>query len=483
MPKTYHNYINGEWTPTADGKTFPVENPARKSEVVSHFPDSDAADVDRAVSAAHGAFESWSRLPAPKRGAFLLKAAQLLAKRRDEAAETLTREEGKQLSESRGEVDRSIGLLEFYSQQGYTLTGETVPSTLDGRFLYTVRTPLGPVALITPWNFPSAIPVWKTAPALVCGNTVVLKPASLACTSAGILAECLHEAGIPKGVFNMVTGGGREVGDPLISDPRIKAISFTGSLEVGRAIMAKASPRLIRIGLEMGGKNPLIVMDDADLDRAVNDAVVGAFWAAGHKCTATSRVLVIESVYNAFVEKLIKRTAELKVGDGLSAETQVCPVVTEKQLQSILKYVEIGKAEGAKLAVGGQRLKGGVYDDGWYMSPAVFTDVTPKMRIAREEIFGPVLAVMKVKDLNEALTIANDADFGLAASISTKNIGHWQEFARRLDAGVLHVNSPTAGLELQLPFGGCKCSTSGYREMGRSAFDFYTQTKTIYVDP
>src|SRR5688500_9961165 len=235
MPnKTYHNYINGEWTPAAGGKTFAVENPARKLEVVSQFPDSDAADVDRAVSAAHGAFESWSRLPAPQRGTFLLKAAQLLAKRRDEAAEILTREEGKQLGELRGEVDRSVGLLEFYSQQGYTLTGETVPSTLDGRFLYTVRTPLGPVALITPWNFPSAIPVWKTAPALVCGNTVVLKPASLACTSAGIIAECLHEAGIPKGVFNMVTGGGREVGDPLISDARIKAISFTGSLEVGR---------------------------------------------------------------------------------------------------------------------------------------------------------------------------------------------------------------------------------------------------------
>lgn len=480
--KTYGNYIGGQWTNSATGKTFAVHNPAHKSEVVAQFQASDASDVKKAVDSACAAFESWSRMPAPKRATFLRKAAELLARRRDEAATILTREEGKQLSESRGEVDRGVALFEYYAGQGAAITGETYPSFADGRFLYTLRVPIGPVALVTPWNFPSAIPIWKTAPALVCGNTVVLKPASLAPTSAAIMAECLAEAGVPAGVFNLVTGGGRDVGDPLLCDPRIRAISFTGSVDVGKAIMRKTGERLVRIGLEMGGKNPLVVAEDADLDRAVNDAVVGAFWACGHKCTATSRVIVPESIHDAFVDKLVKRTAELKVGDGLNAETQVCPAVDEGQLNTILKYIEIGKNEGARLLVGGQRLKGGIYDEGWYVSPAVFVGVTPKMRIAQEEIFGPVIGVMKVKDFNEAMTIANDVTMGLAASISTRSLSNSLEFARRIEAGVVHVNSPTAGLELQVPFGGMKDSSSGYREMGRSAIDFYTAVKTVYVD-
>ena len=482
MSKTYGNFIDGQWTASSTDRTFAVHNPAHKNEVIAHFPASGASDVNRAVDAAAAALGEWSRTSAIKRGGYLRKAAEILARRRDEAAKLLTREEGKPLFEARGEVDRGVGLLEFYAGQGPILGGETFPSGIEGRFLYTLRSPLGVVAMITPWNFPSAIPICKTAPALLCGNTVVLKPASLAPVSAALFGECLSEAGLPAGVFNVVTGSGREAGEALVGDGRIRAISFTGSYETGRSIMRKAAERLIRIGLEMGGKNPHIVMDDADLDRAVNDCTVGAFWGSGHKCTACSRAIVLEGVYDAFVEKLVKRTAEIRVGDPLLAETQVGPVIDENQLDSILRYIEIGRGEGAKLAIGGTRLRGGIYDEGWYMAPAVFTEVTPRMRIAQEEIFGPVLAVMKARSFEEAIGIANDIEYGLAGSISTRSLLHSLEFARRIDAGVVHVNSPTAGLELQMPFGGWKHSTSGYREMGKSAIEFYTQIKTVYVD-
>ena len=481
MSKTYTNYINGEWRASNTGRTFSTNNPAKKSETVASYQASEAADVKAAVDAASGAFDAWAHTPPPKRATYLLKAAEILARRRDEAATLLTREEGKILMESRGEVDRSIGLLQFYAGQGAMLTGETIPSTFDNRFLYTMRVPLGPTALITPWNFPSAIPVWKSAPALLCGNTVVLKPASLAPGSAMLFAECLHEAGIPKGVFNIVTGEGG-VGRALTADERIRCISFTGSLEVGRGILKEHAQRLIRIGLEMGGKNPHIVAEDADIDRAVTDVAVGAFWGAGHKCTAASRAIVVEALYDAFLEKLVKRTKDLRVGDGLDSNTQVPPVVSDGQLKSILEYVEIGKREGAKLLVGGSRLSGNGYDEGNYLAPTLFADVTPTMRIAQEEVFGPVLAVIKVKDFKEALQLANTSQFGLSAGISTRSLDKAFEFARRIDAGVLHVNNPTAGLELQAPFGGCKCSTSGSREMGKAAIDFYSQIKTVYLD-
>jgi len=482
VSNTFGNLINGQWIPSITGNTFDVQNPARKDEIVSTFPASSAQDVKQAIDAAEAAFPAWSRLTPHRRGTYLARAAQLLAQRRDQAATTLVREEGKPITEARGEVDRSIALLEFYAGQASLLGGQTFPSAMDGRFLYTVRAPLGIVALITPWNFPSAIPVWKLAPALLCGNTVVLKPASLAPTSAAIVAQCLVEAGLPAGVLNLVTGGGRDVGDPLINDPRIRAISFTGSYEIGRSIIRRTADRLIRVGLEMGGKNPHIVMDDADLDRAVNDIVIGAFWSSGHKCTACSRAIVLESVCDAFVARLLKRVADIRVGDPLLPETQVGPVIDEKQLASILQYIQIGQSEGARLAAGGKRLAGGIYDAGHFISPAVFTDVTPTMRIAREEIFGPVLAVMKARNLDEAVGIANDVDFGLSAGIATRSIATAMDFVRRIDAGVIHVNNPTAGLEYQLPFGGCKASSSGYREMGTTALDFYSLVKTVYVD-
>jgi acyl-CoA reductase-like NAD-dependent aldehyde dehydrogenase len=481
MSKTYSNFVNGQWMTSRTERTFSVTNPAHRNETVASFQASDASDVRRAVDAACGAFDAWARTGASKRGSYLRKAAEILAKRRDEAANLLTREEGKILMESRGEVDRSISLLEFYGAQGSMIGGETIPSTFDNRFLYTTRSPLGPTALITPWNFPSAIPVWKSAPAVLCGNTVVLKPAEQAPASACLFAECLSEAGLPPGVFNLVTGGA-DVGKALVADERIKCISFTGSVEVGRAIMKEHAHRLIRIGLEMGGKNPHIVMDDADLDRAVTDVTVGAFWGAGHKCTACSRAIVLQSVYDAFMEKLVKRTTDLRVGDGLDSNTQVPPLLDETLLNKSLEYIALAQQEGATLLVGGKRLTGNHYDDGYYVAPTIFANVTPQMRIAREEIFGPILAVIKVKDFNEALTVANKVDFGLSAGISTRSLATWIDFARRIDAGVIHVNNPTAGLELQAPFGGCKMSTSGSREMGRAAIDFYSMTKTVYVD-
>jgi aldehyde dehydrogenase (NAD+) len=480
--KTYVNYIDGRWTPSATERTFAVHNPAHRDQVVASFQASDARDVKLAVDAAAAAFEPWSRVPAPRRAACLLKAAAALSRRRDEAAVLLTREEGKILAESRGEVDRAVGLLEYYAGQAGMLAGETVPSAMENRFLYTLRVPLGPVALITPWNFPCAIPVWKSAPALLCGNTVVLKPAEQAPASACLLAEVFHEAGLPQGVFNLVTGDGQSVGEPLTADPRIKAISFTGSVEVGKAIARKCADRLIRVGLEMGGKNPHIVLEDADLDRAVNDVMLGAFWGAGHKCTACSRAIVVDAVHDAFIEKLLKRTSELRVGDGLDPQTQVPPLLDETQMQRALDYIALGQKEGAKLLVGGKRLAGGPYDEGWYVAPTVFADVKPGSRLAQEEVFGPVLAVVRVKDFDEALHIANGVEFGLSAGLSTRSLARTLEFARRSEAGVLHVNNPTAGLELQAPFGGMKSSSSGYREMGRAAIDFYTSVKTVYVD-
>ena len=482
MSKTYGNYINGAWSPSSTGKTFAVHNPAHRHEVVATCQASDASDVKRAVDAAAKSFEGWAKTPAPKRGSYLKKASELLSKRRDEAATLLTREEGKIQAEAKGEVDRAIALLDFYAGQAPLLSGETLPSAMDNRLLYTIRAPLGPTALITPWNFPCAIPIWKSAPALLCGNTVILKPAEQAPASALLFAEILHEAALPAGVFNLVTGDGPAVGGPLTDDVRIRCISFTGSVEVGRSIMRKCAERLIRIGLEMGGKNPHIILEDADLDRAVNDTMVGAFWGAGHKCTAASRAIVVESIHDAFVEKLAKRTADLRCGDGLDGNTQIPPLLDDSFVQRTLDYIGQAQKEGAKLLVGGKRLTDGPHAEGNYVSPAVLADVKPTMRIAKEEVFGPVLAVIKVKNFEEALQVANDVDFGLSAGISTRSLSSSMDFARRIDAGVVHVNNPTAGLELQAPFGGCKNSTSGYREMGKSAIDFYSQVKTVYVD-
>jgi aldehyde dehydrogenase (NAD+) len=481
MAKTYSNFINGEWAASPTGKVFANHNPAN-GQTVSEFQDSGRADVQAAMDAAEKAAPAWSKLLPPKRAEFLRKTAEILKRRREEAAEILTKEEGKNIGEARGEIDRSVGLLHFYAGLWHALGGETIPSFIDGRFLHTIRAPLGVVALISPWNFPSAIPVWKSAPALLCGNTVVLKPSPLAPQSAAIVTECYAEAGLPAGVFNLVTGSGNELGEAVLADPRVRGISFTGSRETGKAIMRKNADRLIRIALEMGGKNPMVIMPDADMQRAVEDTVVGAFWAAGHKCTATSRAIVLEKVYDEFVEKVVARTKTLRVGDGMDPKTEVCPVIDERQGKKILDYIALAKEEGARCLVGGERLRGGLYDQGCYISPAVFVDFKLDSRFAQEEIFGPVLGVTKVKDLDEAIAVANRTQFGLASGICTRDLKAGLEFARRSEAGMIHVNSPTAGVELQAPFGGCKDSTSGSREMGTAALEFYTQTKTIYVD-
>ncbi|MEI6231790.1 MAG: aldehyde dehydrogenase family protein [Planctomycetota bacterium] len=482
MSKVYNNFINGEWIASASKKTFANYNPANTSEVVSELQDSNAADVTAAFDAAEKALPAWSKLLPPKRADILRKAADILARRRDEAADILTREEGKNIGEARGEVDRSVGLLRFYAGQWMGLGGETIPSFMDGRFLYTMRAPLGVVALISPWNFPSAIPVWKSAPALLCGNTVVLKPSPLAPQSAAIIAEVYAEAGLPAGVFNVVTGSGNELGATVLGDPRVRGISFTGSRETGKAIMRKNADRLIRIALEMGGKNPMVIMPDADMARAVEDTVTGSFWAAGHKCTASSRAIVLEKCYDEFLEKIVARTKGLRVGDGMDPKTEICPVIDERQCKKIEASIAQAKADGATCLVGGERLSGGIFDKGCYISPAIFTDFKNDSKFGQDEIFGPVLGVMKVKDLDEAIAVANKTEYGLASGICTRDVKTALEFARRSDAGMIHVNSPTAGVELQAPFGGCKDSTSGAREMGKSALEFYSQTKTIYVD-
>ena len=476
------NYINGEWTPSSSGKTFPDVNPANTDDVIGTFQDSEPEDVCSAIDAAERALPSWQQTPSAQRAEYLKRAGSILKARLEQVSAALTREEGKTLSESRGEVQRSVQIFEFYAGQGLLLTGETFPSENPNTFVYTKRCPLGVVALITPWNFPSAIPVWKLAPALLCGNTVVLKPSSPAPWSSQLLAEIMHEAELPPGVLNMVTGQGRKLSNALIADPRVKGISFTGSCPVGKAILRQAAERGIRVGLEMGGKNPIIVDEDADIDLAVDLAVKGAMWSAGEKCTATSRAIIPDTIHDEFVRRLIDRVDALRVGDGMDSDTEVCPVIDHRQMDNILDYIRIGRGEGAKLACGGKRLTAGSYDKGFFIQPTVFVDVKPDMRIAQEEIFGPVLSIIRVPSFEQAIVVANNIRYGLSASLVTRNIGKVMAFVDRIETGVIHINSTTSGLEVQAPFGGMKDSTSGYREMGKTAIDFYSQWKTIYLD-
>lgn len=477
------NYINGRWVDTAAGKHLQNVNPSNTDHVIHEFADSQPADVTAAIDAAQAAFPAWSAMPAQKRGAILLKAADALQRRFQEATEALSREMGKPIRESRGEVGRSVDLLRYYAGAGWRLAGSYFNSDTPGESIYTVPVPLGVVTLITPWNFPSAIPVWKMAPALVTGNTVVLKPAQPAPTSSIIIAECLHEAGLPHGVLNVVCGRGRTLSDALVTDPRVRAVSFTGSCGVGNALYKKAATPQRRVGLEMGGKNPLLVMDDADLDLAVRLAIQGAMASAGQKCTATSRAIVHEKVLAEYSKKLIDAVRALKIGDPLDEATDIGPVVNEEQLNTVLDYVRIGKDEDrATLAIGGQRL-GGAFAKGCYVSPAVFTDVEPQMRIAQEEIFGPVLAVMAAKDFDHAMDIANDVAFGLSAAICTRSLSLADQFVRRIQAGLVHINNPTAGAQVHVPFGGSKASSSGHREMGTGGLDFFTTVKTVYLTP
>jgi aldehyde dehydrogenase (NAD+) len=478
MPEVFRNYINGEWV---DGPTFENRNPANTDEVVGLFVKGSGDDVHRAADAAQAAFAGWANMPGPARGALLFKVADILEKKFDQLGEEMCREEGKTLPEAKGEVRRAINIFRYFGSEGSRLPGHLVPSERDRVHMFAIRKPIGVIGLINPWNFPIAIPAWKLAPALICGNTVIIKPASVSPLSSWRIVEACHEAGIPEGVVNFIAGSGGEIGKALVTAKPLKAISFTGSCEIGEWIHTEASKRRLRIQLEMGGKNPTIVLADADFKSAVENVVNAAFFSTGQKCTATSRAIVEESIYDKFVEAVAERMSKLKVGNGMEPGIDIGPAVDQGQLETDLKYIEIGKQEGARLVAGGNRLTGGAYDKGYFVEPTLFADVTETMRIAQEEVFGPVLAVMKAKDFPDALRIANNIPFGLSASVQTTNLSRVFEFVYGAEAGLLTINLPSAGVEYQLPFGGTKDSSFGPKEQGPAALDFYSDYKTVYL--
>ena len=475
------NFIGGEWR-DSKGKRVQDLNPADTSEIIADAPSSTAAEAAEACEAALRAYPGWRNTPAPVRGQLLYRVQRRMEERKEEIAEALTREEGKTLVEARGEVQRAINVIEFFAGEARRITGDTIPSELPHNFCYTVKQPVGPVAIITPWNFPIAIPVWKMAPALVSGNTVVFKPASLTPLTAALVVEVFEQCGIPPGVLNLVFGGGREVGDTIVKHPAIQAVSFTGSNDVGSGLYSAAAARGIKCQCEMGGKNPIVILADADLDLAVESTVQGAFGSTGQRCTATSRAVVEQSIANEFVERLHARAASLVVGNGLDPRTNVGPSVDVKQLDTVLEYIGIAQSEGAKLVAGGARLKDGGLDKGFFVAPTIFDSVDANMRVAQEEIFGPVLSVIRAPDPRSALEIANGVRFGLSASIYTNDVASMFRFVDQLDAGIIHVNSPTVGGEAHIPFGGMKATGVGLREMGSVAIDFYTELKVVYVD-
>ncbi len=481
--RTYQNFINGEWTAASSGKRFATLNPADTRESVADYPQSGAAEAKQAVAAAEGAFAGWSKTTPVARGRILSKASQILDGRRAELAEVLTREEGKTLAESQGEVGRAIDIFRFFGGLSYTLGGQTIPHDLPGNLLYTVRQALGVVGLITPWNFPMAIPAWKLAPALVSGNAVVIKPASQAPAMTLELAKALHEAGLPKGALNVVVGDGRSVGGELATNPAVVAVSFTGSYKVGQQIYQQLAARMARGQMEMGGKNPTIVLADADLDLAATLVVRAGFGLTGQACTATSRVIVEKSVASALTEKIAAKAKALKVGNGLRPGIEMGPAVNQQELDGNFEFIDGALKEGADLVCGGERLKEGDLAHGFFMQPTLLTNVTPQMRIAREEVFGPVVAVMPVNDFEEALKVANGVDVGLSASVVTRDLKKAMQYTERIEAGVVKVNQISTGLALQAPFGGVKkSSTDSFKEQGAGAIDFYTRIKTVYLD-
>jgi acyl-CoA reductase-like NAD-dependent aldehyde dehydrogenase len=480
--REYKNYINGAWVPSSSKKTFEDRNPANREDLIGTFQESDENDVNRAVEAAKRAFELWRLTPAPRRGEYLYRAGELLKRDKEKIAREMTREMGKVLSETRGDVQEAIDMAYLMAGEGRRLFGVTTPSELPSKFNMAVRMPPGVCGLITPWNFPIAIPAWKTMPALIAGNTVVLKPASDTPLSVIMLAEMFEEAGLPPGVFNVVTGGGKEVGEPMLKHPDVKVISFTGSTEVGRQISIAAAPSFKRVHLEMGGKNVIMVMDDADLDLAVDGAVWGAFGTTGQRCTASSRIVVHRKVYKEFVERLAARAGRLRIGSGLDENVEMGPAISEGQLKTVARYVKIGKEEGARLVTGGEALADGPFSRGYFHQPTVFADVKPEMRIAQEEIFGPVTAVIPCESLAEAIRIGNGVRYGLSASIYTRDVNNAFVAMRDMYTGIFYVNAPTIGAETHLPFGGTKETGNGHREAGVAGIDVFTEWKSIYVD-
>ncbi len=478
---TYQNLIGGQWLPPAGGKTILNLNPAEHSDVVGAFPSSGAEDVALAVAAAKKAFASWRLVPAPKRAEILLRARNNLVQNKEKYARDMTREMGKVLAETRGDVQEAIDEAFYVAGEGRRLFGVTTPSELPDKFAMSVRMPVGVVGLITPWNFPMAIPSWKLLPALVAGNTCVIKPATDTPLSTYNLVQALVDAGLPPGVVNIVSGGGSTAGAALVEHPDVRAISFTGSSDVGSQVAQRAAATFKQVSLEMGGKNAQIVLDDANLDLALDGALWGAFGTTGQRCTATSRILLQHGIAERFTAQFVARAKKLKIGNGLDESVEVGPQVNAAQIETSQRYVEIAKSEGAELLCGGHALTSGPYANGTFFEPTVFAGVTPQMRLAREEVFGPVVALMEFSTFEEAVSIANSIDYGLSTSLYTRNVNRAFAAMRDLEAGITYINAPTIGAEVHLPFGGVKHTGNGHRE-GLGALDFFTTWKAVYVD-
>jgi alpha-ketoglutaric semialdehyde dehydrogenase len=481
-PRLFKNFINGEWVESRSGKAYENRNPANTDELIGMFVSSSNEDVDAAVNAAKEAYKTWRLVPAPKRAEILFRAAELLLQRKEEFSKDMTREMGKVLAETRGDVQEAIDMTYYMAGEGRRLFGQTTPSELPNKFAMSVRQSIGVCGMITPWNFPMAIPSWKMMPALISGNTVVLKPAEDTPLSSYHLVQILTEAGVPRGVVNLVSGDGPNAGAPLSQHKEVPVVSFTGSTAVGRIIAQACAPDFKHCSLEMGGKNIIIVMEDANLDLAVDGAIWGGFGTSGQRCTAASRVAVHKSVYKEFAERFVDRAKSLKVGNGLDSSTEMGPCINEQQLKTVMNYVEIGKNEGAKLLTGGNRPDSGEFAKGWFHAPTVFGDCSPSMRIAQEEIFGPVVSVMPIDNFEQAIEVANGVPFGLSASIYTRNINRAFAAMRDLYTGIVYVNAPTIGAETHLPFGGTKQTGNGHREAAIAAIDFFTEWKTVYID-
>jgi alpha-ketoglutaric semialdehyde dehydrogenase len=473
-------FIDGKWENPPGVSRFVTRDPSNGEELGS-FVSGRVEDVERAVAAAAKAFPAWRDTPAPKRGEILLRVAEVLRRRKEEIGRVVTREMGKVIAEGRGDVQEAIDFVEYMAGEGRRLAGETVPSELFRKFCLTVRQPKGVVGCITPWNFPTAIPNWKIAAALICGNSVVFKPASNTALCAVEVVHAYEEGGVPDGVLNLVTGPGGVVGNAIVAHPKVRAISFTGGVETGRDVYVRGAQQLKMVHLELGGKNPQIVMDDANLPLALEGVLFGAFGTSGQRCTATSRLILHERIYDEFLGKLLERLKTFRVGDPLDPSTDMGPVASADQERKVLEYIGIGKAEGAKLAFGGEKLKGGVYDRGFYIQPTVF-ETRHGSRISKEEIFGPVLSVLKAANYEEAVRIANDVDYGLSSSIYTRDVNQAFRAVQELEAGITYVNAPTIGAEVQLPFGGVKNTGNGGREAGSVAIEEFTEIKTVFLD-
>jgi aldehyde dehydrogenase (NAD+) len=480
--RIYLNLIGGVCVPARSGRTFENRNPARPSDLIGTFPESGREDVEAAVQAASRAFKTWRLVPAPRRAEVIYRAAEILRDRKEALARAMTREMGKVLAETRGDVQEAIDMAYYIAAEGRRLFGVTAPSELPHKFAMSIRQPMGVCGLITPWNFPMAIPSWKIFPALVSGNTVVIKPATDTPASAHHLVEILVEAGVPEGVVNVVHGGGSAVGVPLTESAGVSMISFTGSSEVGKMIAERTAGFLKRLSLELGGKNAQIVLEDADLDLAVEGALWGAFGTTGQRCTATSRLIVTRSVHDEMVSRLVERAGKLRLGDGLEPGIDIGPVVNRGQRDRVHGYVEIGKAEGAKLVTGGSPAEDGALAQGHFYKPTIFDHVTPAMRIAVEEIFGPVLSVITVSSFEEAIQVLNGTPYGLSSSIYTSDVNRAMRAIRDIEAGITYVNGPTIGAEVQLPFGGVKETGNGHREGGPTVIDAFTEWKSVYID-